>query len=163
MSFAHRGTLGHRVRVLLCVAALVVAGMSASAGVGSADEWGARALLLILLRPASFTTAPLIAAGELAHDKAWYEDRIFGPYGPLGFNRGRNVVEYYDALSRGKFTFNPAGTVEVVDSPLGGLVDNSSRRRNARQLAANAGFNYSDYDHNSCPVPPTEVGADPRE
>ena len=41
----------------------------------------------------------------LAHDRGWYEDESSALYGPLGSSQGRNVVDYYDALSRRQFTF----------------------------------------------------------
>ncbi|WP_062997186.1 hypothetical protein [Nocardia jinanensis] len=145
---------------------LAVAGMAASAGVTRAQEQGQRPLLLILLRP---TTNSLIAPfGSLAHDRAWYEDRIFGTTGVTG---SRNVVDYYSALSRGRFTFKKAATVEVFDARSPSLlqkvgVDNDGiddngkastadddspttvTRKVTRYLAAEAGFDYSDYDSN---------------
>lgn len=158
--------LWRRVQVLVCIAALVGTGMIASAGTGSAEERGTRPLLLILLQPNPFVPAPpgrrsatcaplpALCPAPLAHNTAWYEDRIFGS--TVGGSRSRNAADYFSALSRGQFTFSRAGTVTVLEDlsaafeQQAGVVatdrEDVKTAKRVRLLAANAGFNYSRYD-----------------
>ncbi|GGL14478.1 hypothetical protein [Nocardia jinanensis] len=147
----------HRVRVLLCIAVLLGTSMATFAGEVSAEERGARPVLLILLQPNPFSPppSPLKPPAALAHNEAWYEDRIFGETGVAG---SRNVADYYSALSRGMFTFSRVDTVTVLEDRSAAFErradvrtsdgDSMARARRVRLLAADAGFDYSKYDTN---------------
>jgi len=103
---------------------------------------GTRPLLVILLQKDANT--------PLAHDNAWYTQRIFGP----GF---QNLRDYVSATSKTRFRYSNAGVLSVVDrtnanflrdSGANQVKGNDATRRRALWLARRALFPFSNFDTN---------------
>ncbi len=73
--------------------------------------------------------------------KAEYEDRIFGPSFP-------NVRDYFTENSYGQFIWKKAGIIGPIQYPDEGS-DLGIRRRRIKELAFQAGFDFSVYDKNN--------------
>ncbi|MBD3239052.1 MAG: T9SS type A sorting domain-containing protein [Chitinivibrionales bacterium] len=103
-------------------------------GFARLEATGTRPLLVVLLE-----AHPAEGKPGLAHPQAYYDSLVFGPGFP-------NLVDYFDEVSQGNFTFTRAGIVGPLQNPDSGTTLGDRRDRTVKQLAAADGFDFSRYD-----------------